>query len=677
MIREHQATDTAALRGPVCENSPARVGAKYYFGTFEAASPGYHPPLQSTWNCPGFRKQMESYLSRYPPLANPHREFRLLKLSQNQGEDSLIHFELTTVSVETPPKYYALSYTWCHDQPRYLICVNKVYCPVRRNLYDFIAHVVCQRYHDCFFFVDAVCINQLDEREKESQIALMGKIYSTAMKVVVWLGGLEWREEEAVQSGKTILLDIAARQSSNSNSGKGQMSWRTSTLFCSLLHHQFWSRVWIIQEVILAKEVVIHTRQSTLSFEDVASALSAARIVNPGRGVDWTTHGASEYHRGQFKSAATVSGSTFSYKANIIDAWRRERHQKPSPRLYQCMIAFAGQSCHHRKDQIFGLLGLAQDNTCIRADYRVTETDLFLFTLLEGFFDIVEEDENAALRTMLFFYGTCLTAFNLSPFHPTVHLIVRSALDLALSTCPSNITVSDSTFALFWGEVFSRRPHPLRSTAWPVVKLFSIQAALRGLLIISFIPRTWATVYKTLTYLTANLHYMPQKLLLLWMRQVDCLMPMTNTERVSAGTQKLDLEVHTYTEWVARVDEVARLVKARTPPVRPDTPLPSKEILNEAHRTWLPRKGRLVREETAKLLDIWLTILLSVLLVWLGVHIGRWLDALCAMAVDYTSAEFLGMMGISRSTFRRGSWALCLTTWPIYSLQQRLTRART
>ncbi|KAF2208887.1 hypothetical protein CERZMDRAFT_8174, partial [Cercospora zeae-maydis SCOH1-5] len=37
-------------------------------------------------------------------------------------------------------------------------------------------------------WIDAICINQIDAQEKSSQLALLGRIYSNAAEVLIWLG---------------------------------------------------------------------------------------------------------------------------------------------------------------------------------------------------------------------------------------------------------------------------------------------------------------------------------------------------------------------------------------------------------------------------------------------------------------------------------------------------------
>jgi hypothetical protein len=58
---------------------------------------------------------------------------------------------------------------------------------VKPNLWEALRHL--RRVDaDVALWVDAICINQFDEKEKNDQVSKMGFIYSRAYNVHVWLG---------------------------------------------------------------------------------------------------------------------------------------------------------------------------------------------------------------------------------------------------------------------------------------------------------------------------------------------------------------------------------------------------------------------------------------------------------------------------------------------------------
>ncbi|GAB1195639.1 hypothetical protein APSETT444_004901 [Aspergillus pseudonomiae] len=111
-------------------------------------------------------------------------------------------------------KYFALSYVWGEDTPSNPITINGHSVPVTENLFDFLLHYrdlteVSSTWElaDMFFWVDAICINQEDIPEKNSQVLQMSSIYRSADAVLSWLG------VEADDSDYTIevMIDIAGK----------------------------------------------------------------------------------------------------------------------------------------------------------------------------------------------------------------------------------------------------------------------------------------------------------------------------------------------------------------------------------------------------------------------------------------------------------------------------------
>lgn len=131
---------------------------------------------------------LQGPLHRYDPL--PESSIRLLRLLPHQDEDAPIQCQIFNCSLEnsrgTRP-YEALSYVWGSDHGSHSISIDKCYLPIGDNLFVALLHLrdpCIER----ILWIDAVCINQKDNREKGHQVQAMAKIYAKATRVIVWLG---------------------------------------------------------------------------------------------------------------------------------------------------------------------------------------------------------------------------------------------------------------------------------------------------------------------------------------------------------------------------------------------------------------------------------------------------------------------------------------------------------
>ena len=120
-------------------------------------------------------------------------------------------------------------------------------------------------------WVDSLCINQNNAREKTQQLARMVDIYSKASNVSVWLGESddEGRSLEAMEFIPTI-MDFAwlDRHSRDKNMAK---KWYA---LGELMRDPWFSRRWVVQEIALAREATIHCGGSVVAWSDFADAAS-------------------------------------------------------------------------------------------------------------------------------------------------------------------------------------------------------------------------------------------------------------------------------------------------------------------------------------------------------------------------------------------------------------------
>ncbi|KAF2691459.1 heterokaryon incompatibility, partial [Lentithecium fluviatile CBS 122367] len=97
------------------------------------------------------------------------------------------------VSLRNNPAYVALSYVWgdatitpgtVSIDDHALLVTENLHAALRRLRW----HAYSKDQAPLLIWADALCINQTDQKEKERQIPLMGKIYSKCEYTAVWLG---------------------------------------------------------------------------------------------------------------------------------------------------------------------------------------------------------------------------------------------------------------------------------------------------------------------------------------------------------------------------------------------------------------------------------------------------------------------------------------------------------
>lgn len=105
-------------------------------------------------------------------------------------------------------------------------------------------------------WVDAICINQEDVKERSEQVIYMGMLYFTAPIVHVWLGPFD-----SISPG----LRFLERISDNTETGEDEAvtrdeeeALRASKMLAEVVRLPYWNRKWVIQELALAERVVLH-----------------------------------------------------------------------------------------------------------------------------------------------------------------------------------------------------------------------------------------------------------------------------------------------------------------------------------------------------------------------------------------------------------------------------------
>ncbi|KAF4632904.1 hypothetical protein G7Y89_g5215 [Cudoniella acicularis] len=134
------------------------------------------------------------FYSREHYLLASKRSFRLLALSNSRSEDDLLQCSLQSYKLVDGqhPQYTALSYMWRDSRRCVPIVLNGVKFYITSNLLKSLEHLkdIQQRYPNISgrWWIDMLCINQDDDRERGHQVGIMRDIYQRVNLVVAWLG---------------------------------------------------------------------------------------------------------------------------------------------------------------------------------------------------------------------------------------------------------------------------------------------------------------------------------------------------------------------------------------------------------------------------------------------------------------------------------------------------------
>jgi hypothetical protein len=198
----------------------------------------------------------------YSPLANPTEEARLLVLKPKYSsipgdhiECSLKHVPLFLLSCFN---YEAISYTWgsLDDGVKEISLGNKR-VNVRTNLWWALEHLR-DDFESRLLWIDALCIDRSNVLERNHQVRQMSQVYREASKVLVWLG-LAGRKGRAAFDF-IINTDAAflGTQAYRDQYGSSKANLNDLNAFFSMCEREYWSRPWVVQEIVLAKELMVH-----------------------------------------------------------------------------------------------------------------------------------------------------------------------------------------------------------------------------------------------------------------------------------------------------------------------------------------------------------------------------------------------------------------------------------
>ncbi|KAF5007610.1 hypothetical protein FDECE_6074 [Fusarium decemcellulare] len=313
---------------------------------------------------------------KHPPI-DARTQIRLLRLQDHPTYG--VHCNFSVISFEEIPftRYKALSYTWgkaySAEDVQEIQVANQPFF-VRQNLFRFMQTAIQKGEHD-LFFIDAICINQLDHRERQFQVREMARVFRNATEVIAWLGTPDASQSDNVQALESVKNKDCAVWTKSQWEG-----------FRYLSYAQYWSRIWVVQEVLLASRLIIWCGDFTFppalfgrgssvtTYRNTRFAANGrpsttksapARARSPAETI--ITHRLRYFFRPTKASLteATFVGTLEEMTSRLTKpATVLQTYQSTTPDLIHQMIRkFGRHECSDPRDKLYGLLGILNETS--------------------------------------------------------------------------------------------------------------------------------------------------------------------------------------------------------------------------------------------------------------------------------------------------------------------------
>lgn len=254
--------------------------------------------------------------------------------------------------------YEALSYTWGDPTPCEQIWINDQSCPVTKSLHEALQYLrdvkdFMRERSDIVLrlWVDAVCINQKDIREKGEQVEIMGSIYLGALRTYVWLGMPTPGLEHALDSLAKLTEQALTREAILEH----------GECIREVFIRAWFFRLWTFQEVVLSWRCTILIGRSNCKINvlfDLSRALHDV-LLGPK---DWHTIDPEHAVPGEIYSGEISSERVMDTALELnttLDVIESTRHDRELTSVYLLLLG-SRRLCSDPRDHIFALRGIEE-----------------------------------------------------------------------------------------------------------------------------------------------------------------------------------------------------------------------------------------------------------------------------------------------------------------------------
>jgi hypothetical protein len=344
----------------------------------------------------------------YTALDGSTQTTRLIEILPGDSPQISCKFHIHQLDANaTCPPFTALSYTWGPPDPtsEILITIDDQRLPVRKNLWYALSSYRKKMNEGIFgglLWIDALSINQQDTFERNHQVNMMKLIFSEANGVLVWLGPEENDSSRLLQFIMTMPslayspdqgpAQKYARYTKRPQKGlQIAMSRPAFTIddlfeklfnqqldqaFAALFQRDYWKRLWIVQEVLLAERLLVLCGDHVCVWSTLVSIVSELEYLGQILGENGVPiRNQTPVPELQRLQGQVIGSRAYSILMKGADSDRLQKRRE-GWEFREVIQTWHHQECADQRDQVYGLLGLA--NGEITADYDKTLDQIYV-----------------------------------------------------------------------------------------------------------------------------------------------------------------------------------------------------------------------------------------------------------------------------------------------------------
>lgn len=345
------------------------------------------------------RPSPENYY-RYESL--PQNSFRLVEILPAQDDGDVVQCRLSAVELDKSRGHYeALSYVWgSPDQQREPISLNDAHLEIYESLHRVLVDLRC-RDKGRLLWIDAVCINQDDRDERNSQVMLMREIYKYASRTVVYLG-TETDDKWGSSTAETFqmvqeLVEEAKMSNPAGNMGgtdeprgppallpsfgeylpvgplgitsKVKEKYNGNQSIFTVIGCEWWRRAWTMQELLLSRSVLLCRGRYELDWSDLCTAVDHGLHLNM-----WPiTEGGFVINQAIVPYASTRA---LQDQRRLRKAYPEMFRMDPAEDLLSLLVHCRHRAARDPRDKLYSLLGIFQDRQTTAAAAQTSSLDV-------------------------------------------------------------------------------------------------------------------------------------------------------------------------------------------------------------------------------------------------------------------------------------------------------------